>query len=241
MPFTRADLSDADFLDAPELLADGSTLTPFRSITGLLSINAGSSQVTVPSTELLTLNRDAPIEAGDLVVISGATAGNGSYTITAIISEQVFEVTPAPSGTGSGGTASFYYPAAATRIGVNPSGRTNFSANTLQGALNQLDAAITGGGGSGVTSIDFLLENEPPAPSNNYSNIISGALVTQEDWRRADTTLIKRNSYTYTSGRVTSETRNVYAANGTTIIGQLTVAYTYSGGRVASSVRTRVI
>jgi hypothetical protein len=238
VPLSPADLNDIDFFDAPELRADGTLATPYRTITGLVSITAVTSRIVVPATELLTLNRDLPVEVGDRVVISGASGGNGTYKIVAIVDEQRFDVTPAPSANGVGGSAAFYYPAGATKIGIDPTGRSNFTGNTLQDALTQIDVAISA---SGVSSYDFLLENEPPAPSTTYTTTFTGNFITQERWRRLDTTLIRTIDYTYSSGRVVTEVRKVYAADGTTIDAQLTIAYTYTGNVVSSATRTRNI
>lgn len=153
MSITRADLADVDFIDAPELRADGRLFTSYRSITGLVSITAGTRRIVVPATEYLTLDHDMPVEIGDYVVIAGATGGNGTFTIDAIVDEHTFSVLPGPGGDGTGGTATFYYPAGSSKVGVDPTGRTNFSATNVQGALNQLDSAIGSGGSADFSKL----------------------------------------------------------------------------------------
>ena len=86
---------------------------------------------------------------------------------------------------------------------------------------------------------DFLLENEPDYPATTYTPTRTGGLVTKEEWRRADTTLLKSIDYTRTGGLVTQEVRKVFDTDGTTILAQLTVAYTRTGGIVTSQSRTR--
>ena len=238
MALTSADLADIAFFDAPELRADGSLVTPYRTIAGLVSVTSGTSTVVVAGTEFLTLNRDEPVEVGDYVVIAGASGGNGTYTVLALVTEQSFTVTPAPGANGTGGSGTFFYPAGATKIGLETAGHTYATSPTVQGSITQLDAAISAGG---TSTFDFLLEVEPPAPSTTYANTFSGNTVTQERWRRLDATLIKTIDYTYTGQKVTTEVRKVFAADGTTITAQLTIVYAYTGPTVTSATRTRNI
>jgi len=235
VPLTSADLADIAFFDAPELRADGTLVTPYRTITGLVSVTLATQRVVIAGSEYLTLNRDEPVEVGDTVVIAGATGGNGTYTITAIVTEQSFDVTPAPGANGTGGTGTFFYPAGATKIGLKVAGHTYATSPTVQGSITQLDAAIS------AVNFDVLLEIEPPSPSTTYANTFSGNTVTQERWRRLDATLIKTIDYTYTSQKVTTEVRKIFAADGTTITAQLTIVYTYTGNTVTSATRTRNI
>lgn len=91
-----------------------------------------------------------------------------------------------------------------------------------------------------VTNADFLLRNYPVQPGVSYSNTFTGNRVTQEQWRRSsDNSLIKQVEYTFTGSRVTSEVRKLYAANGTTIIAQITNTYTYVGQRLTGQTTTR--
>lgn len=89
------------------------------------------------------------------------------------------------------------------------------------------------------TDNDFLLENEPPTPTNNYSNTQTGSKVTQEKWERGDTTKIKTIDYTYSGSRISQEVRKVYATDGSTILAQLTVVYSFTGAALTSATRTR--
>lgn len=96
-------------------------------------------------------------------------------------------------------------------------------------------------GGSGSTN-DLFLDAEPTTPGNTYTNTKSGTQITQEKWvRTSDSTNLKTIDYTYTSGKVTTEVRKVYAANGTTVVAQMTLTYTYSGSTVTSIAATRDI
>lgn len=105
-------------------------------------------------------------------------------------------------------------------------------------ALTALAASSTG------PSIDeFLLDNEPVRETGTndatYTPTYSGNLVTLEEWKRDDTTLLKSIAYTYSGNQVTSEVRKVFGIDGSTISAQVTWTYGYTGNRVTSATMTR--
>lgn len=108
----------------------------------------------------------------------------------------------------------------------------------LTKTLTQLAAAS-----SGVPYYEFLLDNEPieetGATDAAYSTTYSGNNITNETWKRNDTTNIKTIDYTYTGNKVTTEVRKVYAANGSTIVAQVTWTYTYTGNNLTSATMIR--
>jgi len=232
MPLTKADLIDIDFLDSYELRSDGSVV--YLTV-AVVSTTTGTKVVVVGTPadgEGIQTSRDHPVEVGDFVVITGTSGGlgNGTFTVASITNDTTFVVVEA-IGTSTGGSVDFKYPVGASRIGFNPAALLHTTSLNVQDAIKDLDAAITA---SGVTSFDFLLVVEPPAPNNNYSLTRTGGQVTQEVWKRVDTTTIKSIDYTYTSGKVTTEVRKVFAANGITITAQATLTYTYSGSLLTS-------
>jgi len=88
--------------------------------------------------------------------------------------------------------------------------------------------------------INLYLENDPPTPGTDYSNTYTGQRVDQEQWKRtSDASLLKQIDYTYTGQKLTTEVRKVFAANGTTILGQLTITYTYTGQLITSIATVR--
>lgn len=97
--------------------------------------------------------------------------------------------------------------------------------------------------GSGLTYIEFLLDNEPIAETGatdcTYTPTYALGKITKEEWKRNDTTLIKSIDYSYTGAQVTQEVRKVFAANGTTILAQVTWSYTYTGSNLTSASMTR--
>ena len=109
----------------------------------------------------------------------------------------------------------------------------------LTKTLTQLAAAS-----SAVAYTEFLLNNEPTAETGvtdaAYTVTRSAAfLVTNETWKRSDATTIKTVDYVYTSSFVSSEVRKVFAANGTTIVAQVTWTYVYTAGFIVSSTMNR--
>jgi len=98
-------------------------------------------------------------------------------------------------------------------------------------------------GEGGFTYVEFLLDNEPTAETGatdcTYTPTHTLGKITKEEWKRNDTTLIKSVDYSYTGGKVTQEVRKVFAANGTTILAQVTWSYSYTGSSLTSSTMIR--
>jgi hypothetical protein len=96
---------------------------------------------------------------------------------------------------------------------------------------------------SGIDYTEFLLDNEPTAETGatdcSYTVTRTTGHVTKEEWKRNDTTLIKSIDYTWVTGQLTTEVRKVFAANGTTILAQVTWTYSYAGGLFTSATMTR--
>lgn len=97
--------------------------------------------------------------------------------------------------------------------------------------------------GSGVSYYEFLLEDDPTAETGaidaQYAVTRAGNLITNETWKRNDNTLIKTIDYTYTGTKITTEVRKVFAADGTTIVAQVTWTYTYTGSLITGGSMVR--
>jgi hypothetical protein len=143
MTIDKSDIADLDIVDAAELASDGYSV--YRT-DALVSTTASTGYVVINSTTSLDIleNKDEPVEAGDRVYISG-NAADGYYTVDAIISSDTFSVVE-PIVDSIGGSVAFMYPAGATKVGVNHLLLTQSTATTLQGVLQDLDAAVTAGG-----------------------------------------------------------------------------------------------
>jgi hypothetical protein len=101
---------------------------------------------------------------------------------------------------------------------------------------------LRAGSGSQASDVDFLLENEPPSPTNLYANTRAGGRVVRETWtNRGTDMLIKSIDYTRVAGKVATEVRKVFGPDGVTVRGQLTVEYSRIGGKVAAATETRDI
>lgn len=215
---TKEDLVDADVVDATELRSAAAAGDAYKTGVTVVSTTAGTKQVVVSGFNLLT-ERDTPLQVADKVVITGSAAA-GTYTINSVINATTFDVVEAIV-TSAGGTVAFRHPSGATKVGVSVTRVTqaNPATTTLQVTLEDLDVAL-------------LLEQEPSRPDNNYDHTITSGKVTQERWKRGDTTLIRSIDYTYSGSKVATEVRKVFATDGTTILGQDTRTYAYPGSAV---------
>ncbi len=86
-------------------------------------------------------------------------------------------------------------------------------------------------GAFGTPSIDALLENDPVFDDITYTPTYGSGYVNDEVWSfTASGLTIKTIHYVYNMDlTLGSEIRRVYAADGTTIVGQITATYSYAG------------
>ena len=108
-----------------------------------------------------------------------------------------------------------------------------------------MGALLSNQGGGGISTREFLLDNEPIGETGGvdctYTPTYTGLLVTREEWRRDDNTLIKRVDYTYTGNHVATEVRKVYDDAGDVVVAQLTWTYNYAGNVMTSATMVRNI
>ena len=116
--------------------------------------------------------------------------------------------------------------------------------NTAQQTFLQ-NAGIVNGlsvNSSGVSSDDFLLNNNPMEPNNTYNIYYNNGQVSSETWTNNTTgTLIKQINYTFTGSVITRQVRQVFDSTGVNIIAQLTISSTYSGTTLTSYTAVRDI
>jgi hypothetical protein len=138
---SKEDLTDQDFVDAEELASDGYTVS-YRSVT-LVSTTSATRDVVISVTASYDglSNVDSPLQVGDIVEIPTGVS-SGRYLVESIVNPlDTFRVKePIPDSTFSG-TANFYHPAGATKIGVDTSNLSNSDGYNLQEVLEDLDAA----------------------------------------------------------------------------------------------------
>lgn len=229
----KSDIVDVEIVDRLELASSGSGYI-WKSGVAVLSTTNATKRVVVSGYD--TGDYDDPLAVGDIVVISGSSGADGTYDVAVVVDSASFDVAQTIP-TSTGGLATFKYPSGASQVGYNPAG-TSLTATNLQSAVTQL--ALSAGPSSSLSSVDFLLENEPPTPNNVYEPVRSGQTVTQERWKRtADFTLIKSIDYTYLSGKVSTSIHRVFASDGSTVVGQFTRNYIYTGNQISKVSGTR--
>lgn len=108
------------------------------------------------------------------------------------------------------------------------------------GSILQSSTLIRNVGSSSNAAIDLLLESDPVSASISYAATYGVGGMSDELWSFTGSGLaIKSVHYVYSSGLLSSEIRKVFGANGTTIVGQLTINYAYSSNLLTSITQTR--
>ena len=89
--------------------------------------------------------------------------------------------------------------------------------------------------------VDLLLEGGAiDSVGTTVALTYSGGQVTEELMSITSSGLaLRRNTYTYSSGQLSTEVVRVYGTDGTTIIGQVTRTYSYTSGRVTGIATVR--
>jgi hypothetical protein len=137
---SRTDVRDVDFVDAIELASDGYYIYRIGSLTS--TTNATKVVLTNPSDSLdVLINVDEPLQVADRVWIQGSSAADGYYIVNTILNDISFSVNEdIPDSTG--GTIYYMHPAGALKVGFDSSNTINTSADNVQKAIEDLDAAI---------------------------------------------------------------------------------------------------
>ena len=86
--------------------------------------------------------------------------------------------------------------------------------------------------------VDQLLEATEISTGTTYTPTYTSGQITLETWTVGGTN-IKTIAYTYSGSKVSTEVRKVFASNGTTIIGEVTLTYNYTGSTVTSITQVR--
>jgi len=178
-------------------------------------------------------------EIGDTVVLSGNAAA-GRYTIESISDQQNLIVVENIVDS-TGGNIEIYHPVGATRVGVDPTSLSQSSSSILQTVLNDLDAAISGGGVTEAQHrvinqlVHWVDEDYYQEYTYNGARVVSIVLWTDN----TKTIKIREFQYTYAISKVSTETIIQYDDSGVEAE-RLTLTYSYSGRRVSNitSVRT---
>lgn len=247
MSLAPSDLKDAGFVDAEELGSDGTAEHASGSVTSVVS-----GVVTVSGLSLYD-PATAPAE-NDIVVISGNTGADGSYTLNAVTADNAFTVKE-PIGDGTGGTVSIRYPSGALSVGVDPTNITFSTATDLQQMLEDIAAEISGGGITEAQHkalrqlIHFLADGGPgegitannPVKKTSWNGIFSTGYIWYDDDPDSEPSAgkIVEKAVVWSGIMKDSETWIVYKTDGTSKAADAVDTITNSG--ITETKRTRVI
>lgn len=133
-------LNDQEQVGTVELAADGTT-TIFTGAT-VVSTTAGTKTIVLSGVDLY---RAEELESLDVLTLTGTSPDtDGNYTVDEVLSTTSVSVVEA-IGTSTGGTCTAKYPPGARKVGLDPTGMGNVTATNVQGAVAELDTAVSGG------------------------------------------------------------------------------------------------
>lgn len=231
MSIQKNDIYDVDFMDASELSSSGSASDEYRTAT-VDSVALGV--ITVSGVNLY--HPDYPLESGDIVVISGSTAADGSYFINSITSSTTFTVNESISDS-TGGTASFRYPSGASKVGVDPTDISQSSNTDLQTVLEDLDSAISGGGLTAaqhrsLRQLIHFIDNGPAEGfvSGAYRETVGGVFPTSVIWYD-DNTKVKKlveKLITWDGAFPSTIVWKMYDTDGSSVLSETSDSYDYT-------------
>src|SRR5579859_2727900 len=251
MPLRKSDVFRNEIVTRPELVSDGYGLNSVYLFSNLISTVSSSKTVTVsfpPDDVSLVYSDDYQVNPGDIVAITGSNPGgiaNGKYTVNNILTDTTFTVNEFINDS-TDGYISFMYPSGATLVGFDNSTSCVITHNTVQGALSDLDAAVCGSGGSGITPTVHAelrqlihLADGVGGPFEGFATGAyrvtspSGALFpTNITWYASNLMLAKivEKITSYTSFNQPSTVQwLVYDSDGVTILAMVTDTISYSG------------
>ena len=256
----KEDVKDSDFVDAYELISDGYSANSIYLDTFAVSTTFATGTVVVTLASDgggILYSIDHPVQQNDIVYIYGTTGGGGDghYTVNTVLTDTSFTVNE-PIGNSTDGYVQFRYPAGAKLVGYDNSNSCVITHDTVQGALDDLDAAICGGTGSlnptehaELRQLIHLADGVGGPyegfPTGAY-RVISpfGALFpTNITWyaSNAMTAKIVQKDIAYTSfGQPQTIQWKVYDTNGITILATVTDTISYSGIFETSRLRSIV-
>jgi len=252
---SKTDVVDSEFLDQEELESDGTFVYLTSTV---VSTTSGTKVVVInlpADGEGILLGRDHPAESGDFVVITGTSGGlgNGKFTVDVVLSDTSFSVLGG-IGTSTGGSISFHYRSGAERIGLDATGLTHVTSNNVQGAIEELDAAVGTGGSEGLSEAEHkalrqlihLADEGGPFEgftTGAFQETLPSAtpfpvLVTW--WTDSSKTAkILEETVTYNpNSTIASDSWVVYDTDGVTLMAEITDTISYSGVFELSRVRT---
>lgn len=187
MPLNRIrkeDIADVDIVDAIELRSDSYSLNSIYASTSCVSTAALIKTVTIgtfPDGSGILYNVDLPVESKDIVWIFGTSGavGDGYYTVDQVLTDTTFTINE-NFGNSTGGTVQFRHPSGALKVGFDSSDTCVITTNTVQEALEELDAALCEGPGDLLTDVEHpklrqLIHLADGGVGGPYEGFLSGA------------------------------------------------------------------
>jgi hypothetical protein len=247
MPLRTADVFRNDIVTVPELLSDGY---------GANSIYLSAVVSTTSATQTITINlpEDEPslqyageyqVNPGDIIYLYDTQPGgiaDGYYTVNSVSGATTVLVNePLPNSTD--GYIQFRFTSGASTVGFDNSSSCVIEHNTVQGALEDLDAAVCGSTSSGLTpeqhaSLRQLihLADGVGGPFEGFTSgayrTVTGGLLTPTliTWYSDHTQTVKIVDKTITYNDVLQPTVirwQCYASDGVTVLSSVTDTITY--------------
>lgn len=227
MGLSRRQIRDGDLIDANELASDGANATVAAFLTGsVTSSTASTKTVAVPldSHSLGLLSPDHPVKAGDLAILAGTSAADGTYTVATVPTQTSFTTVEAIANS-VGGTVTFRHPAGSTNVGIDPTGFGSSTAVTLQAALAALDARL-------------YLRTSPNGPVGTQYDVTvarTNGLISSVTWtNHATSKIFKLIAITRSSNLISLVVVTVYKPDGTTVLVQNTITPTRTNNQISS-------
>jgi hypothetical protein len=245
---SRFDIDDLEIIDAIELKSDGTTVI----MTGVTVVSTTYSTKRVVVNGVYLVNEpDQRIEPTDKVTLTGTSGGgaaDGNYTVAEVVDDTTFVVVESIADS-TGGTAEFFHPSGALRVGFDHTGLTHTTAHEVQDAIKDLDSAITGGGitENGHKVLRQLIHFLPDGPGDGFATspyketLPSGDIFpTSVIWWTSSAKLIKlvEKTISYNVNKsIASIIWKIYDGTGTLLI-QATDTISYTGIFETSRTRT---
>lgn len=226
----REDIEDVEIVDAVELASDA-TAQIFTGAT-VVSTTAATKRVVFSGIDLLRAPEE--LEENDILVLSGTTGADGTYTIDSVVDDVTAEVQESIADS-TGGTAEARHPAGASKVGCDPTNISDVTADNVQEALEQLS---TLSGHHTLRHLIHFVETNSPGSGFGAGPYVSEVLPaadpfpTSETWYTdgAKTSKICRWEGTYNANKTfATEKWIVYKSDGTNPAADATDTISYSG------------
>jgi hypothetical protein len=171
MTIVKEDIRDRDIIDADELISDGysvyltSTIISTTNSTGIVLINLPSDG------EGILTGKDHLVNPPDRVYLIGTSGGlaDGYYIVNEVLTDTSFSVNETISDS-TGGIIYFMHPVGAGQIGFDPTGLSNVTSHTIQGAIRELSLNATGISENQHTALRQLIHFISEGPATGFAS-----------------------------------------------------------------------